>query len=109
MMSRTITAVVLCMTLSGPAAADNLYRGSNWSSMSADRRATDIGDALTVVIFQAAESSNLATNSSRKATDLSGSISGGHLSESGELSFGGGDNGPGEGQRHEKALAPNTP
>src|SRR5260370_30789816 len=81
MMSRTITAVVLCMTLSGPAAADNLYRGSNWSSMSADRRATDVGDVLTVVIFQAAESSNPATNSSRKATDLSGSIHGGPVSE----------------------------
>src|SRR5258705_4676389 len=105
MMSRTITAVVLCMTLSGPAAADNLDRGSNWSSMSADRRATDVGDVLTVVIFQAAESSNLATNSSRKATDLSGSISGGHLSESGELSFGGGYSGRGEVKRSEKLIA----
>src|SRR5258705_12039075 len=73
--------------------------------MSADRRATDVGDVLTVVIFQAAESSNLATNSSRKATDLSGSISGGHLSESGELSFGGGYSGRGEVKRSEKLIA----
>src|SRR5258705_28171 len=73
--------------------------------MSADGRATDVGDVLTVVIFQAAESSNLATNSSRKATDLSGSISGGHLSESGELSFGGGDSGRGEVKRSEKLIA----
>lgn len=98
-------AIMLLAGLPGMAAADNLYRGSNWSSMSSDRRATEVGDVLTVVIFQAAQSSTEAANSSRKATDLSGHISGGHLSESGELAFGGGYNGRGQFTRSEKLIA----
>ena len=98
-------AAAVVLVGSPPALADNLYRGSNWSSMSSDRRATEIGDVLTVVIFQAAQSSTAAQNSSRKATDIGGSISGGHLSESGELSFGGGYNGRGEYTRSEKLIA----
>jgi flagellar L-ring protein precursor FlgH len=97
--------MVAAAVLPGSAAADNLYRGSNWSSMSADRRASDVGDILTVVIFQSAESSNVAQNSSRKATDLSGSISGGGISEDGELAFGGGYTGRGEVKRSEKLIA----
>lgn len=104
-MKRALAAAVLVAGGSSPSLADNLYRGSNWSSMSSDRRATEVGDVLTVVIFQAAQSSTAAQNSSRKATDLGGSISAGHLSESGELSFGGGYTGRGEYTRSEKLIA----
>ena len=98
-------AAMLLAGAPGSAAADNLYRGSNWSSMISDRRATEVGDVLTVVVFQAAQSSTAAANSSRKATDLGGHISGGHLSESGELAFGGGYSGRGEFTRSEKLIA----
>jgi flagellar L-ring protein precursor FlgH len=108
-MSRlSIIVAALLSALSTSAMADDLYRGSNWPSMSSDRRATNVGDLLTVVIFQAAESSTAAQNSSRKKTDLSGSISGGNLSEGGELSFGGGYTGRGEVRRSEKLIAQMT-
>jgi flagellar L-ring protein precursor FlgH len=92
----------------GPATADNLYRGSNWSAMTADRRASEVGDLLTVVIFQAAESSNVTQNKSNKSTDLSGSISGGDFSKDGHLSFAGGYNGRGEITRTEKFVTQMT-
>ena len=95
---------ILAVALPGSAAADDLYRGSNWSAMSTDRRASEVGDMLTVIIFQTAESSNLTQNTSRKATDLSGSISGGPVNESGSLSFGGGFSGKGQITRSEKLL-----
>jgi len=99
-----IAGLALLSLFSGAAGADNLYTGTNFSSMSSDRRASQVGDVLTVVIFQSAQSSTEAQNSSRKATDLSGSISGGHLSETGELSFGGGYTGHGEVVRSEKLV-----
>ncbi|WP_294122226.1 flagellar basal body L-ring protein FlgH [Sphingomonas sp.] len=97
----------LCLALLGLASAgraDNLYQDPSWSAMTADRRASAIGDILTINIFQAAEATNSAQNNSRKATDLSGSISGGHLSESGELQFGGGYAGRGEVRRSERFV-----
>jgi flagellar L-ring protein precursor FlgH len=108
MRSEYAAAGLLALVLAGPAASENLYRGSSWPAMSADRKASEVGDLLTVVIFQSAESSNVTQNKSRKATDLSGSISGGHLSEEGELSFGGGYSGRGEVTRSEKLIAQMT-
>lgn len=100
-----LATLVLPGFCAGPAFADNLYRGSNWSAMTSDRRASAVGDILTVVIFQSAESSNVAQNNSSKSQDLSGSISGGHLSENGQLSFGGAYSGRGEVTRSEKLVA----
>jgi flagellar L-ring protein FlgH len=100
-----LAAILMLAGLCAPAAADNLYRGSNWPAMSADRRASEVGDLLTVVIFQTAESSNVAPDQSHKGTDLSGSIGAGHLNEQGSLSFGGGYTGRGEVTRSEKLVA----
>ena len=105
MSGRLLIIATLGLICAAPAFADDLYRGSNWSSMSADRRATEAGDVLTVVIFQAAESTNVAQNSSRKATDLSGSANVGSFNEGGELKFGGGYTGRGEVRRSEKLIA----
>jgi len=87
-----------------PAGAQNLYRGSNWSAMTSDRRASAPGDLLTVLIMQSAESSNVTQNSSRKSTDLGGGISAGHISETGSLTLGGGFSGRGEVTRSERLL-----
>lgn len=96
-------AIALCLA-SNAAIADNLYHGNNWPSMTADRRASEVGDILTVVIFQSAESSDISQHKSSKSTDLSGSISGGSLNEQGALSFGGGYSGRGEATRTEKFV-----
>jgi flagellar L-ring protein precursor FlgH len=88
-----------------PAAAQNLYRGDNWASMAADRRAASVGDSITVVIQQAAESSNSTSNASNKATNVGGSLRAGSIDESGQLSFGGGYTGKGEVRRSERLAA----
>lgn len=98
------TLALTAAVVASPVAAEDLYKGSNWSAMTSDRRASAVGDALTVIIFQSAESTNVTENKSRKGTDLSGSVHGGHLSESGGLSFGGGYTGHGEVTRSEKFL-----
>lgn len=101
----TIACGLGLLCLGGPAAAEDLYRGSNWAALGSDRRASAVGDALTIVIFQAAEATNSAQNSSRKKTDIGGSIRAGSLDESAELEFGGGYNGRGEVRRSERLVA----
>jgi flagellar L-ring protein FlgH len=88
-----------------PAAAQNLYRGDNWASMAADRRAASVGDSITVVIQQAAASSNSTQNSSNKSTTVGGSLRAGSIDESGQLNFGGGYTGKGEVRRSETLAA----
>ncbi|WHU05009.1 flagellar basal body L-ring protein FlgH [Sphingomonas sp. NIBR02145] len=91
--------------LATPAAAQDLYRGGNWSAMAADRRASSVGDSITVVVQQAAEASNTTQNATRKSTDLGGSVNGGSLNERGQLSLGGGYTGRGEMRRSERLVA----
>lgn len=99
------TAVNLVCLASSSAVAQNLYRSDNWASMASDRRASSIGDSITVVIQQAAESSNSTQNNSRKATDVGGSLRAGSIDERGQLSFGGGYSGRGEVRRSERLVA----
>lgn len=104
-MSLRLAAAATALLLATPAAAQDLYRGGNWSSMAADRRASGVGDAITVVVQQAAEASNTTQNATRKSTDVSGGLNAGSINESGQLSFGGGYTGRGEVRRSERLVA----
>lgn len=97
--------VALACFAAMPATAQDLYRGGNWASMAADRRASAVGDAITVVVQQAAEASNTTQNATRKSTDLGGSINGGSLNENGQFTLGGGYAGRGEMRRSERLVA----
>lgn len=97
--------VIVALTMALPAAAQDLYRESNWSAMASDRRAVAVGDAITVVILQSAEASNTTQSSSRRSTDLGGGLRAGGVDESGQLNFGGGFTGRGEMRRSEKLVA----
>jgi len=106
MRSVPLLASITLLGTAGAATAQALYPGgSNWAAMAADRRASQVGDILTIVIFQQAQSSDTQQNSSRKSTDVGGSISGGPISETGALSFGGGFTGQGGVTRTEKFIA----
>lgn len=100
--SLALASLLLC---SSAAQAEDLYRDPSWSAMTADRRASAIGDILTVNIFQAAEATNSAQNSSRKSTDFSGSIDVPSFSKDAEISFGGGYSGKGEVRRSERFIS----
>jgi flagellar L-ring protein precursor FlgH len=89
----------------GTAGASDLYHGSNWPALAADRRASEVGDVLTIIVLQAAESVNTSQKNSRRSTDLGGSIQAGSLNESADLKFGGGYSGRGEIRRSERLVA----
>lgn len=99
-----IVAVALATALPSPALADDLYRAGTWPALVADQRASAVGDALTVLVYQVAEASNVAQTGSRKSTNLTGSIRGGELAESGGLTLGGGYSGRGEARRTERLV-----
>lgn len=100
-----LASAVLPLLAAAPAAAQNLYAEGNWPAMAADRRASRVGDTITVVIQQSAEASNTTQNSSRKTTDLNGGVSAGPVNESGQIGFGGGYTGRGEVRRSERMVA----
>jgi len=105
MKSNLLIAAALPLFAAAPAAAQNLYSEGNWPAMAADRRASKVGDTITVTIQQSAESSNSTQNSSRKNTDLSGGFRAGSIDESGQLTLGGGYTGRGEVKRSERLVA----
>lgn len=102
---RVAGAFAASVLLAGPASAEDLYKGTGWSALSADRKASQRGDLLTVVIYQSVEAANSAQNSSSKDTQVGGSIRGGSVSEEGALEFGGSYRGRGEVRRSEKLVA----
>lgn len=104
MMGKLLIVALLAM-LPGAALADDLYRRSNWPAMSADRKASQTGDVLTVVVYENAESSNTTRSDSKRNTQLGGSIAGGPVNESGSLNFGGGYTGGGGVQRSDRVVA----
>ena len=97
-------ALSLTMLAAG-AAGQDLFQGGNWAAMAADRRATQVGDSITVIVHQVAEASNTTQNTTRKSTDTGGSLRAGGIDEAGTLSFGGGYSGRGEARRSERLLA----
>jgi flagellar L-ring protein precursor FlgH len=67
--------LVLIMLQPGQARAADLYSPGNWPSLAADRKSTQRGDILTVVIYENATATNSASTGSKKNSKLSGSIS----------------------------------
>jgi len=98
-------ALALAMLTAPAASAHDLYKGSNWAAMAGDRKAAAIGDQLTILVFQTAEASNSAQNSSRKSTDIGGRFSAGDIDEDASLDFGGGYTGRGEVRRSERLVS----
>ena len=103
-MIRALPFAALLMA-AGPAQADDLYAEPSWPALASDRRATSIGDILTISIFQASEAANSAQNASRKSTDFSGSLDVPGFSKDAEISFGGGYSGRGEVRRSERFVS----
>lgn len=86
------------------AEGQDLYQGGSWSAMATDRRATAVGDLITVIVAQVAEASNTTQSATRKSTDVGGSLRAGDINEGGQLAFGGGYTGRGEVRRAERLL-----
>lgn len=97
-------AVSAAAFVNGDARAEDLFRPGAWVAMSADLKAMQAGDLLTVMIYQTAESSQTAKTNSARSTDLNGGLEAGSIKESGTLRFGGGYSGGGQVQRSERLV-----
>jgi flagellar L-ring protein precursor FlgH len=105
-MSLRAGAVAFCLLLapSNLAAAEDLYRNQGFADIASDRRASAVGDILTVVVYQSAEARNAAANTSRTRRDFEGGLQSGSIDESASLSLDGGYSGQGEVRRSETFI-----
>ena len=88
-----------------PAHAENLFVPDGWPALASDRSARQVGDAITVVIYEQSSAANAAQTGSRKDNALRGGISGGSLNETGNISFGGNYSGRAETSRSGRMIA----
>ncbi|WP_420606041.1 flagellar basal body L-ring protein FlgH [Novosphingopyxis sp.] len=97
-----LCCAALLAALPASARADNLYRGGSFPSLATDLRASQVGDLVTVIIYQRSSATTTAQQSSNKRTDLQGDLDVGGIDEGGRLRIGGGYAGRGEARRSEQ-------
>lgn len=101
-MMRHICAASLLLAM--PVAAEDLFRKGSWPAVATDRKATAVGDIVTVIVFQQAQSATVNQNNSRKQTSAGGRFAAGSIDERADLEFGGGFSGRGEVRREERLV-----
>jgi flagellar L-ring protein FlgH len=104
-LSLLASAVFIGLILAQPVQSDDLFNASSWSAMSADRRASQVGDSLSVVVMHNAEARNSAARSQSSNGGLGANINGGSVSESVDLNFTRDGSGRGEVRRSERVAA----
>jgi len=108
-MSRSsLVSAALCLALASPAPSmgADLYHGGGWPALASDLKAEQVGDILTVVIYENSTASNSAQSSSKKDLALAGHITAGDsLDESADLALGGRSEGVGQAGRAGKIAA----
>jgi flagellar L-ring protein FlgH len=107
MKMRTCLALLLMSaSLSTPVGAEDLYKGGNWPSLAADRKADAVGDIVTVLVAENNTASNSVGKSSKKQNSLSGQITAGSsFDKSAGVNFGGSYDGEGNNSRADRMVA----
>ncbi|MEO0828918.1 MAG: flagellar basal body L-ring protein FlgH, partial [Pseudomonadota bacterium] len=77
----------------------------NWANLVSDHKATDLGDIVTVVIFETASATNRVGTRSGKNTSLDGDLSAGGIDETISFNLGGAYRGMGETERSDRFAA----
>jgi flagellar L-ring protein precursor FlgH len=105
----SILAVLVLPAAGVCAVADDLYRHDNWPALASDRRASAVGDILTVVVLANATAANTAQTGTSRDTRLGGHVSAGHpgsgIDESAALGFSGSFGGNGQTSRSGRMVA----
>lgn len=73
-MTRIVLSLVL-FAAAAPALADDLFQGGSWASLASDRKASQVGDLITIQVMANNSASNTISQGGRKKTALSGSAS----------------------------------
>lgn len=99
--TRMILLAGLSVACAHNATADDLFKNKQWAGVATDRRSSQVGDILTIVVYQSAEARNAAENASRRERSVSGRMSTDVKTQEGEVSLGGDYSGRGEVRRSE--------
>lgn len=100
-----IQALLFSFGAISPVAAEDLFRGGAFPAIASDIKASAVGDAVTIIIFENASASNRVTNRSSKQTQIGGGLRAGSIDERGNLDFGGSFSGAGEVSRSDQIVA----
>ena len=101
----TFPLTMVALMLTATAHAEQLYSGDSWASMAADNKAHQVGDIVTIVIYESASATNRVGTRSGKDTSLSGGFDGAGESESLSIGFDSKYRGIGETERSDKFVA----
>ena len=101
-----IQAGLIALALLG-AQDENMYRHDNWAALASDRRASAVGDILTVIVLQNSTAANSAGVGTRRDSRLGGeiSISGTSINESATAGLRGAFDGTGQNSRSGRMVA----
>ncbi|WP_176399634.1 flagellar basal body L-ring protein FlgH [Novosphingobium sp. B 225] len=103
---RSPALMLLGLLAAAPALADDLYKGSNWTALASDRKASAVGDLLTVLIITNNTASNTVAKGTKRDTAMSGNVTFGNtFDKSAGLSFGGSYDGQGSTTRADRIAA----
>ncbi|WP_379549948.1 flagellar basal body L-ring protein FlgH [Erythrobacter sp. W53] len=100
-----ILATGITALIAAPAAADQLYKGDRWAGVASDNKASQVGDIVTIIIFETASATNRVGTRSGKDTSLNGGFSAGSVDESLSLGFDSSYRGIGETERSDRFVA----
>lgn len=104
-MSTKYAAAIALLTLAGTprlhaqATPDSLINPSTYRGLTADRRAHQVGDALTVLVLEASSASASANTNANNSVQLGATAQNRHGDYGGTLGFSGTDNGLGQTSR----------
>jgi flagellar L-ring protein precursor FlgH len=80
----------------GAVRAEDLYKGGGWPSLASDRQARQVGDSLTVLIYETSTATNSTQSGSKKSGRLTGQWSVDGRGDGGDLALGGETAGSGQ-------------
>ncbi len=94
-----------CVLTHEQAAAEQLYSRDSWANLASDVRARDVGDIITVVIYESASATNRVGTRSGKDTSLNGNVGVAGVDETLSFGLGGNYRGVGETERSDRFVA----
>lgn len=100
----TLCLFAACFSAS-PVSADNLYKAEQYRSLISDNKAYQVGDNITILVYENSSSSTTAGTSSDKSVGMTASAKGKHTDTNLSMAMGDEAEGKGKIQRSGKLLA----
>lgn len=98
--------MAFALTTAGTAHGADLFRLNGWSSLAADPHAAQVGDSLTVLVYESSKATNSTQNGTRKSGHLGGQLTGGAThTQSGAIDLSNTFDGTGQTGRAQQMLA----